>query len=74
MVNQLDLFKVEPKVRKEDLILQMAERMADTCDMKDIIQYFQDNQEIWLESLSDEEFKEQYEHLYDEQLPILEEE
>ena len=77
MPTQLNFFKVEEvkeefKIKRADLIEQLAEYMADNMELDDLVSYFRDNQESWLGTLTDRELQEQYVEIWDEEAPIIE--
>ena len=77
MPTQLNFFKGEDvkeefKIKRADLIEQLAEYMADNMRLDDLAQYFRENQETWLGSLTDRELQEQYVEIWNEEAPIIE--
>jgi len=77
MPTQLNFFKVEEvkeefKIKRADLIEQLAEYMADNMELDDLVSYFRDNQESWLGTLTDRELQEQYVEIWDEEAPTIE--
>jgi len=78
IMTQLNFFKEveeveeKPTIKRDDLIQQLANRMTNNMDVSDLEEYFYNNQVDWLESLSDEDLKNEYVEEYEGEAPIIE--